>query len=515
MQPSFLQVLSMFRLKRLQLWSLIRLGLGCLIGSGCHDGRGPDSSQGTGVKETADFSVDQVADIRAFCTHCHAFPDPLSFPREAWKAEVGQGYRLFYDSPTEGLKVPLENTTVAWFEALAPERLEMTAESADVEVDRFQLADRLADDATGAGSVACLRFDPDRQQLWACDMRTGSLFSAHRGGPLTLAARPPEVVNPCRVTPVDLDRDGTREILVSELGSLLPNDRRQGAVWSFSPDDNWAGVPIMTSVGRVSDVQPADFDGDGDVDLVVAEFGWRRTGRIVVLWNEGEGQWREEVLDKRHGAIDVPVVDLNADGRPDIVALISQEYEIVVCYLNQGDGTFDLVSLYEAGDPSFGSSGIQVVDLDGDGDFDVLHTNGDNSDDGYVKPFHGIRWLENTGKTSFDVHELAPMPGVHRAIAGDVDLDGDLDVVAVSLLPPNAAQSISDMASILWLEQTTAGNFVRHVVETGAPDHSSCELVDWDSDGDLDLCVTHFRWSEERGSAISWFRNVTNNPPAN
>ena len=91
----------------------------------------------------------------------------------------------------------------------------------------------------------------------------------------------------------------------------------------------------------------------------------------------------------------------------------------------------------------------------------------------------------------------------------------DLDVVAVSLLPPNAAQSTSDMASILWLEQTTAGNFVRHVVETGSPDHSSCELVDWDSDGDLDLCVTHFRWSEERGSAISWFRNVTNNPPAN
>ena len=71
--------------------------------------------------------------------------------------------------------------------------------------------------------------------------------------------------------------------------SLLPNDRQQGAVWSFSPKDNWAAQPILTSVARVSDVQPADFDADGDVDLVVAEFGWRRTGQIVLVWTEERG----------------------------------------------------------------------------------------------------------------------------------------------------------------------------------------------------------------------------------
>ena len=208
-------------------------------------------------------------------------------------------------------------------------------------------------------------------------------------------------------------------------------------------------------------------------------------------------------------------MDLNADGRPDVVALLSQEYEAVVGYLNQEDGTFKEESLYEAGDPSFGSSGIQVIDFDADGDFDILHTNGDNSDDNYTKPFHGVRWLENTGKTPYLVHELTTMPGVHRAVAGDVDLDGDLDVVAVSLLPPNVAPSAPGTASILWLEQTAGQHFVRHVVETGLTDHSSCELDDWDSDGDLDLCVTHFRWSEERGAAVSWFRNQTKTSESN
>ena len=428
---------------------------------------------------------------------------------------MAQGFRLFYDTPTPGLKLPAEETTVAWFEASAPESFEVTIAPADVEVDRFQLVDRLPDDITSAGSVACLRFDAKHQQLWASDMRTGAIFSAQRGGSFTLAARPLELANPCRVTPADLDGDGAVEILVSDLGSLLPNDRQQGAVWSFSPKDNWAAQPILTSVARVSDVQPADFDADGDVDLVVAEFGWRRTGQIVLVWNEGPQQWREAVLDKRHGAIDVSVVDLNADGRPDVVALLSQEYEAVVGYLNQGDGTFKPESLYEAGDPSFGSSGIQVIDFDADGDFDILHTNGDNSDDNYTKPFHGVRWLENLGKTPYLVHELTTMPGVHRAVAGDVDLDGDLDVVAVSLLPPNVAPSAPGTASILWLEQTAGQHFVRHVVETGLTDHSSCELVDWDSDGDLDLCVTHFRWTEERGAAVSWFRNQTKTSESN
>ncbi len=492
-----------------RVWSLLALSANCLFGSGCRERPEAAAPRQAEKVISENMNGDEVATMRKFCAHCHAFPDPQSFPRDAWKSEVTQGFRLFEDSPTEGLVVPPQEPTVAWFVSRAPERLDLNVEPASPEFDRFQLIDQWAGDVKDAVAVSCLRFDPERQQLWACDMRTGMIFSAKRGEALTLAARPLEIVHPCRVTPTDLDGDGNQEILVSELGSFLPFDHQRGAVWSLSPNNNWAATPIQTSISRVTEVQPADFDADGDIDLVVAEFGWRRTGRIVTLWKESDGQWLERLLDKRHGAIDVAIVDLNSDGRQDIVALLSQEFEAVVGYLNKGDGTFETVSLYEAGDPSFGSSGMQVLDFDGDGDYDILHTNGDSSDDGYLKPFHGIRWLENNGDLTFQVHQMATMQGVHRAVAGDLDLDGDLDVVAVSLIPPGVSKSATGLASVIWLEQTSNHNFVRHVVETDKFDHSSCELIDWDSDGDLDICVTHFRWTEEQGPAISWFQNLT------
>ena len=480
----------------------------CLMSCGCHETQPPDTAEQSVISRT---SEKDVATIHTFCAHCHAFPDPQYFPRDAWKAEVAQGYRLFYDSPTEGLEIPPEDVTVRWFETRAPEHLQAHSVTQTAETDRFLRIEGNPPDFAGATAVSCLRRDPESQHLWGCDMKNGSILFAERGGPLVAAARPLELLNPCRVTPADLDGNGTDELIVSDLGSFLPKDHQQGAVWAYSPDNDWTAQPILTSAARVSDVQPADFDGDGDIDVVVAEFGWRRTGRVVLLWNEGEGKWREQLLDKRHGAIDVPVVDLNSDGRPDIVALLAQEHEIVVAYINEGNGAFNTVPLYEAGDPSFGSSGIQPVDFDMDGDIDILHSNGDSFDDGLIKPYHGVRWLENTGQFSFQVHELASMPGVHRALAADVDMDGDNDVVAVSLLPPTADKSPRGLASILWLEQTASHNFVSHIVETDQADHATCELVDWDSDGDLDLCVAHFHWTEETGPGISWFRNQTVN----
>src|SRR5579859_2502139 len=104
------------------------------------------------------------------------------------------------------------------------------------------------------------------------------------------------------------------------------------------------------------------------------------------------------VFDPRHGAIHVPIADLNHDGRPDFVALISQEFETVVAFLNTGPGKFEPHVTHAAPHPAFGSSGIQLVDLDQDGDLDVLYSNGDVLDSNLLRPYHGIQWLENRGK---------------------------------------------------------------------------------------------------------------------
>src|SRR5207237_8018061 len=124
------------------------------------------------------------------------------------------------------------------------------------------------------------------------------------------------------------------------------------------------------------------------------------------------------VLDNRHGATHVPVADLNGDGKPDFVALMSQEHETVVAFLNEGGGRFRKETIYTAPHPSFGSSGIQLVDLDGDGDLDVLYTNGDSLDAPYLlKPYHGVQWLENTGSFPFTHHRLADVYAARRPLA--------------------------------------------------------------------------------------------------
>ena len=167
----------------------------------------------------------------------------------------------------------------------------------------------------------------------------------------------------------------------------------------------------------------------------------------------------------------MPVADLNGDKRPDFVALVAQQYEHVVAFLNRGPGRgFRQETIFRAITPVWGSSGIQLVDLDKDGDLDVLMTNGDTLDDFTIRPFHGVRWLENKGEFPFVQHDLVAMPGVHRAQAVDIDGDGDLDVFACAFLPSSQNPqfqnlerqgNLSDLTSVGWLEQTSPGSSAR------------------------------------------------------
>jgi hypothetical protein len=195
------------------------------------------------------------------------------------------------------------------------------------------------------------------------------------------------------------------------------------------------------------------------------------------------------------------------------VALISQEHETVVAFLNDGKGNFRKETVYAAPHPAYGSSGIQLVDLNGDGKLDVLYSNGDTLDPPYLlKPYHGVRWLENRGSFPFEPHPLTAMYGVMRAVAADFTGKGRKDIVAVSFLPPEHFPRRDELQldSVVLLEQTAPGEYVRHSVETGAADHFTCAVGDLYGDGKLHLVTGSFGLAEgsKLDRAITIWENV-------
>ena len=451
--------------------------------------------------------------IVAFCGNCHAMPSPESFPRDAWHDKVLRGYEFYARSGLTHLDPPPIQATVDYFRSRAPRELvfPVAPEATTPLGAQFTVEKRTSDRHPGvAPAIAHLRWAGLERDglpvLLACDMRDGNVMAVDPNE----GANPPRVLarlnNPCHAEPCDLDGDGAIDLVVADLGSSTPNDHNLGRVVWLRRDERrntFEEIVVASGLGRVADVQPGDLDGDGDVDLVVAVFGLHRTGQVLLLENTaGSGsacEFLQRQIDPRPGAINVPVLDLDGDGRLDFLALISQEYECVEAYINQGGGAslqggpiFFRNRLWTGPDLTFGSSGIEPVDLDRDGDPDVLYANGDAFDNNYANPLHGIQWLENLDGERFIHHRLTDLIGVCRALAGDVDLDGDLDVVATAWLPEQVKPaSLRDrpLASVVCLEQTEPGVFVRHTLEMGAPRYAALELADFDGDGDLDFAV--------------------------
>lgn len=462
------------------------------------------------------------AQVHSFCGACHAYPPPDSFPRSVWRKEVKQAYDFFAKAPRLTIDYPPLESVVSYYEKRAPESLILIPRTASrsaipIQFERhgFRVPDEKAIPRVTYLQVVHLARDK-RPEILVCDTDQNQIQLLDPNEPL----KPWRVLAKgfccAHAEVVDLNRDGIDDIVLACLGSFYATDRRVGSVvWlKGKGDGTFAPVVLLEGIGRVADVQAADFNGDGTLDLVVAVFGWREHGEILHLENRTTdwSQPRFDVhrIDDRHGTVHVPIVDLNHDGKPDFVALISQEHETLVAFLNEGAGRFRKENIFTAPHPAFGSSGIQLVDVDGDADFDVLYTNGDSLDAPYVlKPYHGVQWLENRGTFPFEHHRLIDVCGAARAVAADLDGDGLQDVVVSTFLPEEYFPQRKDMKldSILLLMQGPKGQFSTHVLESESCDHLTCAISDMDGDGRPDLVVGNFMKRGTEADAITVWKN--------
>ena len=427
--------------------------------------------------------------VRDFCTKCHAYPSPDSFPRSAWKKELEQAYRFAYEAGLVRSAPPMANV-LRYFEEHSPDELPglpFLTDSPRCPVQFDATTHRLPGKeqrsiVTSAKLVALT--GTVRSELLVCDSRTHEILLKNLADP-----KPDwKVIGrgsfPARAEVVDLDGDGVNDVIVSNMGIHFPSDDRLGSVvWLRGHrDGTFEPVTLLDGVGRVVDVKAVDVDGNGKLDLIVAVFGWRQTGELILLRNRttdwAHPVFEPEVLDRRHGAIQIEVADLNGDGKPDFVALFGQEHEQVVMFLNDGHGGFKSETVYAAPHPAYGSSGIQLVDIDGDGDLDILYVNGDTLDPPpLLKPYHGVQWLENTGGgKAFVPHRIGHLYGAMAAIAADFDGDGKMDVAAVTYLPADTFPDRADrqLPAVVLYQQTSPGEFTPHVLARGSCDHLTC-----------------------------------------
>lgn len=295
-----------------------------------------------------------------------------------------------------------------------------------------------------------------------------------------------DLPGPAHATVVDLDRDGDLDLIVSLLGRVSPNDETIGSVvWLENQTGRFAPHTLLTDVRRVADAQAGDLDGDGDLDLAIAVFGYAR-GEILWLENRGQERWRSHQLLIAAGAIHVPLADYDGDGDLDIAAVVSQDDEEVWGFENLGTAHFEPRLLFRSPNPDLGSAGLFRTDLDGDGDDDLILPVGDNLEDLYSYPqaYHGCFWLENRGNWKFEAHRIANSGGTYAAAAGDLDGDGDKDVVLVSMFND---WDLPGHASLVWLENDGRQNFTPWQIDDRPTHLVSVDCGDLNGDGRDDI----------------------------
>ncbi|MCA9166627.1 MAG: VCBS repeat-containing protein [Planctomycetales bacterium] len=111
-----------------------------------------------------------------------------------------------------------------------------------------------------------------------------------------------------------------------------------------------------------------DVDNDGDVDLLVSNFG---DNTVTVLLNHGDATFDSKLIDTGNGPIGLAAEDVNADGLIDLVVANSLA-DTVTVFTGRGNGNFVAPIEFEAGDEPVD---VKIADMDGDGIVDLIITN--------------------------------------------------------------------------------------------------------------------------------------------
>jgi hypothetical protein len=277
---------------------------------------------------------------------------------------------------------------------------------------------------------------------------------------------------PITVVLGDVDGDGDLDLLTANFSGSSVSVRLNNGQGTFG------GGSTVALTGNVRSLVLGDMDGDGDLDLLAPDYN-NGTGTTVNLRiNNGQGLFSgSQAVPVGPGPYGVALGDVDGDGDLDMLATTTAYTGgAVSVQLNNGQGLF---STYQTVPVGANPLNLVVGDVDGDGDLDLL-TGNSNANTVSVRL--------NDGQGLFSGGSMVAVAGSPFSIAlGDVDGDYDLDVLTanpgpngtVSVRLNNGQGSFGGGAEVA-VGNTTTGNGCFSVV-----------LGDVEGDGDLDILAAN------------------------
>ncbi|HPF10135.1 MAG TPA: VCBS repeat-containing protein [Flavobacteriaceae bacterium] len=289
-------------------------------------------------------------------------------------------------------------------------------------------------------------------------------------------------LNSMDVEAADVDGDGDLDLVIAaeyQRNLLFFND----GTGQFSEDPSRLFPEKNTGDGFMGedseDIAFADFDQDGDLDVL---FVSEDTVYHELLVNDGTGSFTFIVYEFPSSTANaVAVLDLNNDDYPDIIIGNNGQNQV---YLNNQDLTFSEAPARWPVNVE-GTQDLKLVDLDGDGDMDII--------EGIDLGTNNVL-INTNGFFTEENNRLPSHPFVvetRKVTLADVNGDGFKDVFL------STVNFVGNANNQNRLYLNDGNGFFMDASDTHLPIYDRFTLdavfVDYDADGDLDLITTDFQ----------------------
>ena len=380
------------------------------------------------------------------------------------------------DGDLDILYTKFYNDTISWYENTDG-------------LGNFATRHLLSDRAQGPVDIIVYDYDNDGDNDVLSASRTDdkiAWYAFDNGTHSTENVITTSINSPGQVVAKDIDNDGALDVVsASHVDNKLAWYKNLDGQGKFGPQQLLDG-----NLNTIETFSIEDIDNDGDLDIVAGESNGNSSNRL--LWYEnmtgiGDFNTGHVIFDFYAEIHAIDVVDLDSDGNMDIVFSTG---ESIGFHLNQ-DGLGNFGALQTISAPLFsGGTKLFSKDINGDSHLDIIAQSSSGQS----------AWYPNDGSANFTTGNFINSSIADPAFTLNVeDVDGDGDIDIISSLNVN---NFND-AEISWYENVDGlGTFgTKQLISDVLNSIVTSSFSDMDNDGDLDLITGSY-------TKVAWFENL-------